>query len=132
MMRSRYFLIVVLLGITNGFSQITIEEITIQNQAIQLPGTLSYPEEKSPLIIWVHGSGGVDRDGNQPQYIKQFRAAVNKENIAFFSYDKRTANPKNSTFLKDGVFFKDFIFDVEEVVNHFKNETRFSSIILAC
>lgn len=131
MMRSRYFLIVVLLGITNGFSQITIEEITIQNQAIQLPGTLSYPEEKSPLIIWVHGSGSVDRDGNQPQYIKQFRAAVNKENIAFFSYDKRTANPKNSTFLKDGVFFKDFIFDVEEVVNHFKNETRFSSIILA-
>ena len=46
MMRSRYFLIVILLGITNGFSQITIEEITIQNQAIQLPGTLSYPEEK--------------------------------------------------------------------------------------
>ena len=37
MMRSRYFLIVVLLGITNGFSQITIEEITIQNQAIHKP-----------------------------------------------------------------------------------------------
>ena len=50
MMRSRYFLIVILLGITNGFSQITIEEITIQNQAIQLPGTLSYPEEKAPSL----------------------------------------------------------------------------------
>ena len=73
----------------------------------------------------------MDRDGNQPQYIKQFRNAVNKKNIAFFSYDKRTANPQNSAFLKDGVFFNDFVFDVEEVVNRFKNDTRFSSITLA-
>ena len=130
MIRSFSFMMFVLMGITNGFSQITTEEITIQNQAIQLPGTLSYPAEKSPLIIWVHGSGGVDRNGNQPQYIKQFRAAVNKENIAFFSYDKRTANPQNNTFLKDGVFFNDFIFDLKEVVNHFKNDTRFNSITL--
>jgi pimeloyl-ACP methyl ester carboxylesterase len=131
MMRSLSFLVFILMGITIGFAQITTEEITIQNQAIQLPGTLTYPSEKSPLIIWVHGSGGVDRDGNQPQYIKQFRTAVNKENIAFYSYDKRTANPKNSVFLKDGVFFNDFIFDVKEVVSHFKNDNRFSSITLA-
>ena len=131
MMRSLSFLVFILMGITIGFAQITTEEITIQNQAIQLPGTLTYSSEKSPLIIWVHGSGGVDRDGNQPQYIKQFRNAVNKKNIAFFSYDKRTANPQNSAFLKDGVFFNDFVFDVEEVVNRFKNDTRFSSITLA-
>jgi hypothetical protein len=131
MMRSLSFLVFILMGITIGFAQITTEEITIQNQAIQLPGTLTYSSEKSPLIIWVHGSGGVDRDGNQPQYIKQFRNAVNKKNIAFFSYDKRTANPQNSAFLKDGVFFNDFVFDVEEVVNHFKNDTRFSNITLA-
>lgn len=55
MIRSFSFMMFVLMGITNGFSQITTEEITIQNQAIQLPGTLSYPAEKSPLIIWVHG-----------------------------------------------------------------------------
>ena len=120
----------ILLGISNGFSQITTQEITIQNQAIQLPGTLSYPAENSPLIIWVHGSGGVDRYGNQPQYIQQFRTAVNKEKIAFFSYDKRTANPNNRAFLKDGVLFNDFILDVKEVVNHFKNDTRFNSITL--
>ena len=130
MMRSLSFLVFILMGITIGFAQITTEEITIQNQAIQLPGTLTYSSEKSPLIIWVHGSGGVDREGNQPQYIKQFRNAVNKKNIAFFSYDKRTANSKNSEFLKDGVFFNDFIFDVEEVVSHFKNDNRFSSITL--
>jgi hypothetical protein len=120
----------ILLGISNGFSQTTTQEITIQNQAIQLPGTLSYSAENSPLIIWVHGSGGVDRYGNQPQYIQQFRTAVNKEKIAFFSYDKRTANPNNRAFLKEGVLFNDFILDVKEVVNHFKNDTRFNSITL--
>jgi pimeloyl-ACP methyl ester carboxylesterase len=120
----------ILLGISNGFSQTTTQEITIQNQAIQLPGTLSYSAKNSPLIIWVHGSGGVDRYGNQPQYIQQFRTAVNKEKIAFFSYDKRTANPNNRAFLKEGVLFNDFILDVKEVVNHFKNDTRFNSITL--
>jgi pimeloyl-ACP methyl ester carboxylesterase len=120
----------ILLGISNGFSQTTTQEITIQNQAIQLPGTLSYSAENSPLIIWVHGSGSVDRYGNQPQYIQQFRTAVNKEKIAFFSYDKRTANPNNRAFLKEGVLFNDFILDVKEVVNHFKNDTRFNSITL--
>ena len=130
MIRLFPFMMFILFEISNGFSQIKTQEITIQNQAIQLPGTLSYTAEKSPLIIWVHGSGGVDRYGNQPQYIQQFRTAVNKEKIAFFSYDKRTANPKNRAFLKEGVLFNDFILDVKEVVNHFKNDTRFNSITL--
>lgn len=130
MIRLFPFMMFILLGISNGFSQTTTQEITIQNQAIQLPGTLSYSAKNSPLIIWVHGSGGVDRYGNQPQYIQQFRTAVNKEKIAFFSYDKRTANPNNRAFLKEGVLFNDFILDVKEVVNHFKNDTRFNSITL--
>jgi len=131
MIKTLTSLTIYLFGITVVFSQIKTAEITLHNQAIELPGTLSYPSEKSPLIIWVHGSGGVDRNGNQPQYIQQFREAVNKENIAFFSYDKRTANQKNLAFLKEGVFISDFIFDVEEVVLHFKNDKRFSRIILA-
>ena len=130
MIRLFPFMMFILFEISNGFSQITTQEITIQNQAIQLPGTLSYPAENSPLIIWVHGSGCVDRYGNQPQYIQQFRTAVNKEKIAFFSYDKRTANPNNRAFLIEGVLFNDFILDVKEVVNHFKNDTRFNSITL--
>jgi pimeloyl-ACP methyl ester carboxylesterase len=124
------YLCIGIFGITMTLAQVKSEEININNQAIQLPGTLSYTADKSPLIIWVHGSGGVNRDGNQPQYIKQFRAAINKENIAFFSYDKRTANPKNAAFLND-ILIYDFVADVEEVVNHFKNDDRFSEIILA-
>jgi hypothetical protein len=118
-----------------SLAQVKSEEININNQAIQLPGTLTYPAKNIPLLIWVHGSGPVDRNGNQPaqnvkaNYIKQFRDAVNKENIAFFSYDKRTANNKNREFLKD-TQAKDFAFDAEEVVNHFKKDKRFSDIIL--
>ena len=86
-------------------SQITSEEIIIYNDSIELPGTLTYTKsvKKQALLIWVHGSGNVDRNGNQSgvnvqaNYIKQFRDSVNKNDIAFFSYDKRTANPKNPT-----------------------------------
>ncbi|MFT6870828.1 MAG: pimeloyl-ACP methyl ester carboxylesterase [Polaribacter sp.] len=135
MIRILTYLIISIFTITISFAQVKSEEITINNQAIQLPGTLTYPAENIPLLIWVHGSGPVNRSGNQPaqnvkaNYIKQFRDAVNKENIAFFSYDKRTANSKNREFLKD-TQAKDFAFDVEEVVNHFKKDKRFSEIIL--
>ena len=131
MTRIIIYLIIYFFGIVISFAQITSEEILINNQAIQLPGTLTYASEKSPLIIWVHGSGGVDRNGNQPQYIKQFRDAITKEKISFFSYDKRTANPKNAAFLKDGIYISDFISDLEEVIFHFKKDKRFTKIILA-
>ncbi|WP_298767056.1 alpha/beta hydrolase [uncultured Polaribacter sp.] len=117
------------------FSQINSEEIILKNGNIELPGTLSYHKEKTPLLIWVHGSGNVDRNGNQSgtpvkaNYIKQFRDAVNKENIAFFSFDKRTANKKNAPFLK-GTKITDFGLDVVKVVEHFKRKNRFSKIIL--
>lgn len=132
MIRIVTYLVISIFSIVVSFAQVKSEEIKINNMAIQLPGTLTYPTEKTPLIIWVHGSGGVDRNGNQPQYIKQFRDEINKNNIAFFSYDKRTANPKNVGFIQeDGILIADFVSDVKEVVNHFKDDTRFTEIILA-
>ena len=130
MIRFTTYLFIYILTIAFSFSQVTTEEALIQNEGIQLPGTLSFTKEKSPLVIWIHGSGGVDRNGNTPQYIKQFRDAVNQENIAFFSYDKRTANVNNTVILKDGVLFNDFVSDAKKVVNHFKNDKRFTEIIL--
>ncbi|WP_445756497.1 alpha/beta hydrolase family protein [Polaribacter sp.] len=114
----------------SSFAQLKFEEINLNNGVIQLPGTLTYTYDKSPLIIWVHGSGGVDRNGSPANYIQQFRKAVNQENIAFFSYDKRTANPKNAAFLND-ILIEDFLSDLEIVMAHFKNDARFTSIILA-
>lgn len=119
---------------SNAQTKVTSEEILIKNDAIELPGTLTFTKVKSPLVIWIHGSGNVDRNGNQgaivkANYIKQFRDEINKENIAFFSYDKRTANKKNIPFLK-GITFTDFIDDAKKVINHFKDDKRFSKIIL--
>jgi len=135
MIRIISYVIVSVFGIIISFAQIKSEEITINNQAIQLPGTLTYSQEKVPLIIWVHGSGPVDRNGNQPaqnvnaNYIKQFRDAVNKENLAFFSFDKRTATKNNSAYLKD-TKFTDFALDIDVIVNHFKKDNRFTKITL--
>jgi pimeloyl-ACP methyl ester carboxylesterase len=114
--------------------KIKSEEILIKNDSIELPGTLTYLKENTPLIIWVHGSGNVDRNGNQKptinaNYIKQFRDSINKEDIAFFSYDKRTATKRNFAFSKS-MIFNGFVSDLKQVIHHFKNDRRFSKIIL--
>lgn len=120
-----------------SFTQKVSEEILITNNKIQLLGTLTYSDKNSPLIIWVHGSGNIDRNGNQAgtvvkaNYIKQFRDAINKKEIAFFSYDKRTANSKNRPIiLKEGTVFNDFISDVNSVITHLKTNYNFSKIIV--
>ncbi|WP_158838090.1 alpha/beta hydrolase family protein [Polaribacter sp. L3A8] len=134
MIRFISYLVITFFGTFISVAQIKSEEILIKNESIELPGTLTYTKTKVPLIIWVHGSGNVDRNGNQfpsikANYIKQFRDAVNKEDIAFFSYDKRTAIKNNTAFLK-GTKIVDFSLDVEKVISHFKNDKRFSKIIL--
>ena len=137
-MRIKYLITLLFVSfISFGQSQITSEEIIIYNDSIELPGTLTHKKsiKKQSLIIWVHGSGNVDRNGNQSgvnvqaNYIKQFRDSVNKYDIAFFSYDKRTVNPKNLKFLKN-ISFNDLVLDVQKVIFRFKDDPRFPEIIL--
>ena len=136
MIRFIFYITFLVFGVVSSFAQLKSEEILINNKSIQLPGTLTYSEEKSPLVIWVHGSGNVDRNGNQKpsinaNYIKQFRDSINQKGIAFFSYDKRTANPENRSYFKEnGAVITDFVDDVKKVVNHFKDDERFAEIIL--
>ncbi|WP_166382689.1 alpha/beta hydrolase family protein [Polaribacter sp. 11A2H] len=135
MIRIITYLVITLFGISVSFAQVKSEEILIKNGAIELPGTLTFTKENTPLVIWIHGSGPIDRNGNQPaqnvkaNYIKQFRDSINKENIAFFSYDKRTANKNNSKLLAH-TKITDFTLDAEKVISYFKNNNRFSKIIL--
>ena len=135
MIRVIIYLIISIFGIAVSLAQVKSEEITIKNNEIELPGTLTYSQEKSPLIIWVHGSGNVDRNGNQEpiikaNYIKQFRDSITKNGVSFFSYDKRTANKKNMPSLLKGVHFSDYVSDVKKVINHFKDDKRFTKIVL--
>lgn len=122
-------------GITVSYAQIISEEILVKNDSIQLPGTLTYTDSSEDLVIWIHGSGDVDRNGNQASanvaanYIKQLRDSLNKDNIAFYSYDKRTSNPKNRAFL-DGIVFDDLVTDAKLVIQHIKEHKKFKSITL--
>ncbi|WP_350291296.1 alpha/beta fold hydrolase [uncultured Croceitalea sp.] len=132
----KLFLIFVLLPFL-GFSQEIIEEkIDLKNGEISIPGTLSYPkfEKKLPLVIFVHGSGNVDRNGNQgaaikANYIAQLADNLNKKGLAFYRYDKRTSNPANIPLLKN-ITIHDFVSDVSIAVKNFKDDKRFKSIHL--
>lgn len=121
-----------------GQNTITTEDILMTNDSIQLPGTLTYHKSRDtqPLIIFVHGSGNVDRNGNQAglpanaNYIKQLSDSLTKKQIAFYRYDKRTATPANLKHLMKEVDFNDFVEDLRLVIDHFKDDSRFSSITL--
>ncbi len=116
--------------------EIQEEEIQLVNDAIELPGTLSYPktDKKLPLAIFVHGSGNVDRNGNQgalvkANYIKLLADSLNNKGIAFYRFDKRTSNPINFPHLKNTSFY-DLVTDVNIAIEHFKKDVRFNSVHL--
>jgi len=118
-------------------TEIVAEELNLKNDSILLPGTLTYTksQEHQPLVIYVHGSGNVDRNGNQAgmvkaNYIKQLSEALNESGIAFYRYDKRTATRENLKFVMKGISFLDFVEDLKVAIEHFKDDTRFSSITL--
>ena len=120
-----------------SFSQVIEEEIKLTNATIEIPGTLSYPEtkDKMPLVIFIHGSGNPDRNGNQKgtpmqsSYIKALADSLNNHKIAFYRYDKRSARSENFDKLED-VTVLDFVADAKVAIAHFKNDPRFSGIHL--
>ena len=133
MIRFVIYISLFLLSIVFGFGQIKTEDILLKNDSIELPGTLSYNKEGTPLVIWIHGSGNIDRNGNQlpyvkANYIKQIRDSLNLKHIAFFSFDKRTANAKNQKFLKN-IIINNFVSDINLIIDHFKKDKRFTKIV---
>lgn len=127
----------VLSAITNAQS-IKEETILLKNREIELPGSLSYDTtiKRQPLVIFIPGSGNPDRNGNQfamgikPSYIKQLADSLNTKGIAFYRYDKRTATAKNIPILLKGMKFSELAEDVKIIINHFKEDKRFSDIVL--
>jgi len=129
-------LALLLLPLISLGQETTVEELSLKNGDISLPGTLTIPSfvEKPPLLIFVHGSGNVDRNGNQgslikANYIAQLADSLNKKGIAFYRYDKRTSNPENFKFLKD-ITISDFASDVSVAIANFNDDVRFKSIHL--
>lgn len=139
-MKKIHLLIILILLSCTGSAQDTFssEELLIMNDSIQLPGTLSYNSElkSQPLAIFIHGSGNVDRNGNQTMmnananYIKMLNDSLVSRGIAFFRFDKRTATPSNIKFIMSNMSFEGFVEDINLIINTFKDDKRFSSITL--
>ncbi|WP_048331336.1 alpha/beta hydrolase [Bizionia psychrotolerans] len=138
-MKKINFLIVLLFASQLIMAQklITSEEIMLKNDSIILPGTLTYNKEleRQPLVIFIHGSGNVDRNGNQlglanANYIRQLADSLNRRDIAFYRYDKRSSNWLNLRFMMKDLDFVRFADDAKIAINYFKEDRRFSSITL--
>ncbi len=134
MVRIFMYAVVYILSLLASYAQVKSEDIIVYNDSIELPGELSYFKKETPLVIWIHGSGNVDRNGNQgaivkANYIQQFRELLIQHEIAFFSYDKRTSNSKNYKHLK-GIQFEDLVIDAQKVVEALLKKRKFSKVIL--
>ncbi|MDZ5473365.1 alpha/beta hydrolase [Bacillus sp. 31A1R] len=95
--------------------------------AYPLAGTLTLPEgnqEKYPLIVFVHGSGDIDRDSNAKglaiNIFKELSDLAVAEGFATIRYDKRGVGESKGDFLEAGVY--DLIDDAQAVLEFAKKQ----------
>jgi len=72
------------------------EEVSFESAGLTLSGTLALPEgttEPVPAVLFIHGSGPIDRDGNAPgmkmDAYRQLAHALASAGIGSLRYDKR-------------------------------------------
>jgi pimeloyl-ACP methyl ester carboxylesterase len=99
-------------------------------------GTLVTPNssEESPLVIMLQGSGPTDRHGNQSfmknDALKKLAFALAEDGISSYRYDKRIMQMQRLGIKEQDIRFDDFITDAVSVLDHFKEDERFSSLIV--
>ncbi len=135
-MKIKWFLIFILffrISIAQEKSFVS-EDISINSM---IDGTLLLPKKvnKPPLAIIIQGSGPIDRNGNQDNLnnnsLKFLAEGLYHKNIATYRYDKRLVKQLiEGDFNENDILFEDFIEDAKAVSNHFKNDDRFSEIII--
>lgn len=138
MIRVIIILAILITNVLFGQAQVAVEEVTIWNDSIKLPGTLTYNKtlDQQPLVIFIQGSGNPDRNGNQLQmgikanYVKMLRDSLNEKGIAFYSYDKRNVTKENIKHLIKSMTFENLVEDVRLIISNFKDDSRFNSITL--
>src|SRR5690606_25534878 len=91
--------------------------------------------QTGPLVIFIQGSGPVNRDGNAPMMkndgMKKIAQALADQGIAAFRYDKRIFKMDRLKIKEKDLRFEDFVTDVNSIISYFKNDDRFNKVILA-
>jgi hypothetical protein len=130
------FLLLLNFGINSAQeNQAVGEEVSIPPL---VEGELLVPKstEKVPLVILIGGSGPVDRNGNQMMAknnsLKYLAVELFGKGIATFRYDKRLVKiMKMGAIDEKKIRFDHFVDDAIAIIEHFKDDTRFSKIVIA-
>tara|TARA_B100001765_G_scaffold212162_1_gene175765 strand:+ start:715 stop:1641 length:927 start_codon:yes stop_codon:yes gene_type:complete len=134
-MNSKLLIAFLITGLCYAQETTTIETSIAINPLID--GTLLVPKDATtpPLAIIIAGSGPTDRNGNQNMMknnaYRWLAEGLAAEGIATFRYDKRIVKQlRNRTMNEEGIRFDDFIEDAKNVVTHFKEDKRFSKVVI--
>jgi pimeloyl-ACP methyl ester carboxylesterase len=130
--------IIALVFLSLFFGSVIAQEKTFTSEEVSIPpfvdGTLLTPSsEKVPLAIIIAGSGPTDRNGNQSMMksnsLRLLAQGLYDQNIATYRYDKRLFKiMKSGKIIEEKIKFDHFVEDAVAVVEHFKNDPRFSKI----
>ena len=135
-MASKFILFFLLLfGICSAQDVLIISEE--KNITPLIDGTLIIPEtsDKLHLVIIIQGSGPVDRNGNQfmqkNNSLSFLAQGLFSNCIAGFSYYKHIVTLlSRGTLIEKDIKFGDYIADAISIIDYFKEDERFSKIII--
>ena len=98
-------------------------------------GSIVDPKSRSnsSLVIFIGGSGPIDRDGNQSfmkcDMFKKLAYSLSKKGISSFRYDKRVVTQIRKGKLDKKITFDDFVSDAIAIIDFF--ESKYNSIVIA-
>lgn len=135
MNKNIWIILLFALSVSAQNQPITTQEITIDSE---LNGTLynaSNDLKKPTLAILIAGSGPTNRSGNQPNIhnnsLKYLAEGLATKGINTFCFDKRIiAQIISGKTDESKMLFEDNSTDVNLIVSYFKNQKKYSKIVL--
>jgi hypothetical protein len=136
-MKLKILVFIMMLIVQSTFAQTTsfTEKLVFVNELID--GTLTLPENiaNPSLVIFIQGSGPLDRDGNQMMMkndaFKKIAHELSENGIASYRFDKRIFKMEKFNIKEVDLRLEDFVTDVKSILEYFKADKNFDKIILA-
>lgn len=120
-------------------TKVISEEITLETEEGTVYGTLTLPEEATPvpIILFIAGSGPTDRDGNtmllsgKNNSLKILADSLAQYGCASLRYDKRgVAASKEAVQSEDSLRFEDYVDDAVGWIEQLRQDERFSKVVV--